>query len=97
MTTTVKLPSPLEDSLRERSVAEGRSISEVMRDALTMYLATPPKGVRSPLELGMQLFGRYHGPANLASERKSLAASVWDEIAAQKQLPQAPGSSSSRS
>jgi plasmid stability protein len=91
MTTTVKLPGPLEDSLRVRSAAEGRSISEVMRDALTMYLATPPKGARSPLELGLKLFGRYHGTANLASERKAQAASVWDEVAAQKQLPQPPG------
>ena len=34
MTTTVKLPADLELSLRQRCAAEGRSLSEVMRDAL---------------------------------------------------------------
>jgi Arc/MetJ-type ribon-helix-helix transcriptional regulator len=88
MTTTVKLPNPLEDSLRERCAAEGRSISEVMRDALVMYLATKPKGVASAFHLGADLFGRaYHESAaitDLASNRKAHAAQVWDEIAAQK-------------
>jgi Arc/MetJ-type ribon-helix-helix transcriptional regulator len=94
MTTTVKLPNPLEDSLRERCSAEGRSISEVMRDALVMYLATAPKGVASSYALGQDLFGRIYdqagagqagmGLADLASNRKAYAASVWDEIATQK-------------
>jgi Arc/MetJ-type ribon-helix-helix transcriptional regulator len=94
MTTTVKLPNPLEDSLRERCSAEGRSISEVMRDALVMYLATAPKGVASSYALGQDLFGRNYGQAgagqvgmglvDLASNRKAYAASVWDEIAARK-------------
>ena len=89
MTTTVKLPNPLEYSLRERCSAEGRSISEVMRDALVMYLATAPKGVASSYALGQDLFGRSYGQAgiglaDLASNRKAYAASVWDEIAAQK-------------
>jgi Ribbon-helix-helix protein, copG family len=109
MTTTVKLPIPLEDSLRERCSAEGRSISEVMRDALVMYLATAPKGVASSYALGQDLFGRSYGQAglgqaglgqaglgqagmglagmglaDLASNRKAYAASVWDEVAAQK-------------
>ena len=98
MTTTVKLPNPLEDSLRERCSAEGRSISEVMRDALVMYLATAPKGVASSYALGRDLFGRSYDQANasqaglgladLASNRKAYAASVWDEIAAQK-MPRA--------
>jgi plasmid stability protein len=88
MTTTVKLPNPLEDSLRERCAAEGRSISEVMRDALVMYLATKPKGVASAFHLGADLFGRSYGQSqsipDLASNRKAYAAQVWDEIAAQK-------------
>lgn len=88
MTTTVKLPNPLEDSLRERCAVEGRSISEVMRDALVMYLATKPKGVASAFALGADLFGRtYHeglGLTDLASNRKAHAAQVWDEMAAQK-------------
>ena len=88
MTTTVKLPNTLEDSLRERCAQEGRSISEVMRDALVMYLATLPKGVASALELGQDLFGRSYttgaGLEDLASRRKAYAAGVWDEVAEQK-------------
>jgi Arc/MetJ-type ribon-helix-helix transcriptional regulator len=89
MTTTVKLPNTLEDTLRERCSAEGRSISEVMRDALVMYLATAPKGVASAYTLGQDLFGRDYGQAglgltDLASQRKAYAASVWDEVAKQK-------------
>jgi plasmid stability protein len=88
MTTTVKLPNPLEESLRERCAAEGRSISEVMRDALMMYLATAPKGVASAFQLGEDLFGRSYsaglGFTNLASDRKAHAAQVWDEIGIQK-------------
>jgi Arc/MetJ-type ribon-helix-helix transcriptional regulator len=95
MTTTVKLPSTLEDSLRERCASEGRSISEVMRDALMMYLATAPKGVASAYALGEDLFGRSYsadlGINNLASNRKAHAAQVWGEIAAQKMArPVAP-------
>jgi plasmid stability protein len=89
MTTTVKLPNTLEDTLRERCSAEGRSISEVMRDALVMYLATAPKGVPSSYALGQDFFGRNYGQTgmgltDLASKRKAYAASVWDEVAAQK-------------
>ncbi|NJS37478.1 MAG: CopG family transcriptional regulator [Brachymonas sp.] len=87
MTTTVKLPSPLEESLRERCALEARSISEVMRDALVMYLASAPKGVASPHALGMDLFGKDYGGRvvlDLAGNRKRHAAHVWDEIAAEK-------------
>jgi hypothetical protein len=95
MTTTVKLPNTLEDSLRERCALEARSISEVMRDALMMYLATKPKGVASAYELGQDLFGRKYsdglGRQDLATNRKAYAAGVWDEIAAQKMRPSSPG------
>ena len=88
MTTTVKLPETLEGSLRERCALEERSISEVMRDALMMYLATAPKGVASAYELGQDLFGRKYsdglGIKDLAMNRKAYAGTVWDEIAAQK-------------
>ncbi len=91
MTTTVKLPDSLEGSLRERCALEERSISEVMRDALMMYLATAPKGVASAYELGQELFGRKYsddtGLMDLATNRKAYAGSVWDEIAAQKMNP----------
>jgi plasmid stability protein len=87
MTTTVKLPDPLEHSLRERCALEARSISEVMRDALVMYLASAPKGVPSAHALGMDLFGRDYGGGvwpDLAGSRKRHAAAVWGEIAEQK-------------
>ena len=93
MTTTVKLPDPLEHSLRERCALESRSISEVMRDALVMYLASAPKGQASAHALGMDLFGRVYGGSlvgkvwpDLAGSRKRHAAAVWGEIAAQKML-----------
>ncbi len=92
MTTTVKLPDSLEGSLRERCTSEGRSISEVIRDALMMYLATAPKGVASAYELGQDLFGRKYSDGfeikDLAMNRKAYAGSVWDEIAVQKMMPQ---------
>ena len=87
MTTTVKLPDPLEQSLRERCALEARSISEVMRDALVMYLASAPKGQASAHDLGLSLFGRDYGGIarpDLAGNRKYHAAAVWGEIAAQK-------------
>ncbi len=64
MTTTVKLPNPLDDSLRTRCSAEGRSISEVMQDALGH-------------DLFGRNYGQAGGaPADLASNRKAYAASV---------------------
>ena len=63
MTTTVKLPPDLEQSLRQHCAAEGRSISDVMRDALVAYLASVPTTPASPWALGADLFGRHAGPA----------------------------------
>lgn len=78
MTTTVKLPEPLEKSLRQRCAQEGRSISEVMRDALTAYLAQPaPTG--SAFALGEGVFGRFSGPVDLAETRKSQLRDVWED------------------
>ena len=48
MTITVKLPSELEQSLRQQCAAEGRSLSEVLRDALTAYLAATPAAPATP-------------------------------------------------
>jgi len=83
MTTTVKLPDPLEKSLRQRCAQEGRSISEVMRDALTAYLAQPPVSA-SAWELGEGLFGRYSGPEDLAETRKNQLAEVWADKQARR-------------
>lgn len=78
MTTTVKLPEPLEKSLRQRCAQEGRSISEVMRDALTAYLAQPP-ATGSAWALGQGFFGRFGGPEDLAETRKNQLADVWSD------------------
>lgn len=83
MTTTVKLPDPLEKSLRQRCAQEGRSISEVMRDALTAYLAQPPVSA-SAWVLGEGLFGRYSGPEDLAETRKNQLAEVWGDKQARR-------------
>jgi len=59
MTTTVKLPPELEHQLRQRSTQEGRSISELMRDALSAYLQNVPPPKASAFSLGADLFGRH--------------------------------------
>ena len=78
MTTTVKLPDSLEAALRQRCLQEGRSISEVMRDALSAYLAREPE-TDSAWGLGRSVFGRHAGQAELAQARKRALAEVWDE------------------
>lgn len=77
MTTTVKLPDPLEKSLRQRCAQEGRSISDVMRDALTAYLAQPAV-TASAFALGEGVFGRFSGPMDLAETRKSQLLEAWE-------------------
>lgn len=79
MVTTVKLPPELEHSLRQRCALEGRSISEVMRDALSAYLSAAPAPATSAFDLGADLFGRHAGQEDLASRRRQYAADVWDE------------------
>jgi plasmid stability protein len=78
MTTTVKLPDTLEKSLRQRCAQEGRSISEVMRDALTAYLSQPAV-TGSAFALGEGVFGRFSGPVDLAQSRKSHLVDVWED------------------
>ena len=79
MTTTVKLPPELEQSLRQHCAAEGRSISDVMRDALVAYLASVPTTPASPWALGADLFGRHAGPADLATARRQHPADAWGD------------------
>ena len=83
MTTTVKLPEHLEKSLRQRCAQEGRSISEVMRDALTAYLAQAPV-TASAWALGEGVFGRHAGPLDLAENRKSELVDAWGTKAARR-------------
>ncbi|MBS0501963.1 MAG: CopG family transcriptional regulator [Burkholderiaceae bacterium] len=87
MTTTVKLPPGLEQSLRRQCAAEGRSISEVMRDALTAYLAQVPTAPPSAWSLGADLFGRHAGPADLAAARHAHAAEVWEQKHSRRSPP----------
>ena len=77
MTITVKLPSELEQSLRQQCAAEGRSLSEVLRDALTAYLAATPAAPASAWSLGADLFGRHAGPADLSAQRRAHLADAW--------------------
>jgi len=81
MTTTVKLTDNLENALRMRCAQEGRSLSEVMRDALTAYLAQPPS-TASAWALGQGVFGRFAGPADLAEKRQN----EWADAVQAKQL-----------
>jgi Arc/MetJ-type ribon-helix-helix transcriptional regulator len=75
MTVTIKLEAPLEEQLRRRAQSSGRSTSDVIRAALRAYLAQEEPGPpRSAFELGAELFGRYSGPADLATHRKDAFA-----------------------
>ena len=77
MTITIELPPELEHQLRQRSTQEGRSISELMRDALSTYLQNVPPPRASAFSLGADLFDRHSGPADLSSERRHHLADAW--------------------
>jgi len=80
MTVTIKLDTALEEQLRQRASATGRSTSEVVRAALQAYLAKEDAGPsRSAFDLGAEFFGRHQGPANLAQERKRAVTDAWGE------------------
>lgn len=80
MTVTVKLDAALEEQLRRCATDSGRSTGEVVRAALTAYLGQSEVAPRrSAHELGQDLFGRHHGSPDLASQRKSELAALWDE------------------
>ncbi len=78
MTVTVKLDPALEERLRVHAAGNGTTTSDVIRAALTAYLAddTAPRGV-SALAHGQGLFGRYGGDVDLAGDRKRHLADVW--------------------
>ena len=80
MTLTVKLEAELEEQLRQRAQASGRSTSDVVRAALQAYLAQDGDGPeRSAFELGADFFGRHSGSADLATQRKRELADLWAE------------------
>ncbi len=71
MTITIKLESALEEQLRQRASAMGCSTSEVVRSALQVYLSSnEDASLRSPFELGADLFGRHWGAADLSTRRR---------------------------
>jgi hypothetical protein len=78
MTLTGKLDPQLEGQLRRQAAATGRTASDIVREALSTYLASAaPAPERSPYQLGMDLFGRHHATPDLASARKTLIADAW--------------------
>lgn len=84
MTVTIKLDPSLEEQLRQRAQASGRSTSEVVRAALKLYLAQDEAvgAPRSAYDLGADLFGRHAGPADLATRRRlGFAAGVAERHA----------------
>ena len=77
MTMTVKFPLELESGLRRYAQSSGVTASVVIREAVAQYLAQVPAAPRSAHELGADLFGRHHGPADLAARRKDALAALW--------------------
>ena len=77
MTMTVKFPLELESGLRRYAQSSGVAASVVIREAVAQYLAQVPAAPRSAHELGADLCGRHHGPADLAAHRKDALAALW--------------------
>lgn len=85
MTTTVKLPTSLEMTLRQHCAISGNSISDVIRVALENHLAsTSESSAASAWALGSEYFGRYSGPADLSETYREARGSVWDQVATEK-------------
>jgi plasmid stability protein len=82
MTMTVKLDRALEQRLRQRCAVEGRTASQVIREALLQWLDRQPEPAPSAHALGADLFGRYAGPPDLATDRKRALGEIWAERAA---------------
>ena len=75
MTLTVKLDPDLESALERRCAADGATKSALVQSALRDYLAR----VRSPYELGEDLFGRHtSGRSDLSARRRELYGRLTD-------------------
>ncbi|MBC7710682.1 MAG: hypothetical protein H7203_11500 [Rhizobacter sp.] len=93
MTTTVKLPTTLEMTLRQHCAVSGESISDVIRVALEAHLSAAAENTTaSPWSLGVGYFGRFAGPADLADTYREARGSVWDEVAQGKSNRRTPRS-----
>ncbi len=77
MTVTVKFPADLEAGLRAYATSTGVATSVVIREAVAQYLVQARPVLPSAAALGADLFGRYSGPADLASQRHAASAQVW--------------------
>lgn len=79
MSIRVELPPELEQKLLQHCMQEGRSIDDVMADAIAAWLASTKTSEKSAFELGAGLFGRYAGPVDLAEQRQRYADDIWAE------------------
>lgn len=77
MTMTIKLAPEMELQLRRRSTALGRPASALIREALALYLDANSPAETSPYALGIGVFGRHRGLADLAEQRKKHVADAW--------------------
>lgn len=85
MTTTVKLPTTLEMTLRQHCAVSGESISDVIRVALETHLSAAAENTTaSPWSLGAVYFGRFAGPADLSETYREARGGLWDEVATDK-------------
>jgi predicted DNA-binding protein len=70
--TTVRLPPELEQKLQVLSEAQHRSKSELIKEALELFLKTQ-ESEKDSYEIGKDLFGKYgSGQGNLSQDYKQL-------------------------
>jgi hypothetical protein len=51
----------------------------LIREALALYLQANAPAETSAYALGVDVFGRHRGPADLAARRKKLVADAWSK------------------
>jgi Ribbon-helix-helix protein, copG family len=70
---SLRVPEPMFKEVVERAKANGVSQTEVVRDALTLYLKMPPKVAPRPVsayEAGKKWIGKFDGPSDLSTNPK---------------------------
>ena len=86
MTVSVTFPADLEAGLREHAASTGVTTSVVIREAVAQYPVQARPVLPSAAALGADLFGRFSGPTELASQHHAQVAQVWAEKQAQRDL-----------